>query len=56
MVLAMHDLTSGVFEKLEINSALDFDKRVKYMQHILRGEAIKKQDSPGEVKGLGKGN
>ena len=37
----MHDLTSGVFENLEITSPMDVEKRVAYMQRILRGAAIK---------------
>ena len=37
MVNAMHDLSSGVFEHLEITSHMDVDQRVAYTQPILRG-------------------
>ena len=35
-------LTVGVFEHLEITSKLDLYIRIKYMERILRGPAIKK--------------
>ena len=33
---AMHDLTVGVFEHLNITSPMDVDKRLAYTQRILR--------------------
>ena len=39
---AMQDLTSGVFEHLQITSRLDVDKRANYMQCLIRGSTIKK--------------
>ena len=39
---AMHNLTAGVFEHLEIISPTDVDKRLAYTQRILRGYALKK--------------
>ena len=38
---AMPDLTSGLFEHLDINSSLDVDQRVAYTQLIIRGAALK---------------
>ena len=38
----MRELTSKVFEHLEITSPMDVDPRVAYMQRILRGGALKK--------------
>ena len=38
----MRDLTSGVFENLDITSPMDVDQRVACMQSILRGAALKK--------------
>ena len=38
----MRDLTSGVFEHLEITSTMDVDQRLSYTHRILRGSAIKK--------------
>ena len=40
VVNAMYDLTSGLFEHLEITSPMDVDKRVAYTQRILRGTAL----------------
>ena len=37
----MRDLTSGVFEHLDITSPMYLDLRVAYMQRILRGAALK---------------
>ena len=37
----MSDLTSGVFEHLGVTSPIDVVQRVVYMQHILRGVALK---------------
>ena len=42
MICMMHDLTSRVFEHLEITSPMDFYQRVDYTQHLLRGLALKK--------------
>ena len=39
-VNAVHDLTSGVFDHLEITSPMDMDQRVSYTQHILRGAVL----------------
>ena len=38
----MRELTVGVFEHLEITSPMDADKRLFYMQRILRGDALQK--------------
>ena len=42
VVNAMRDLTSGVFEHLEIPSPMDVDQRLAYTQLIIRGDALKK--------------
>ena len=42
VVNTVRDLTSGVFEQLEITSPIDVDQRIAYRYHILRGDAIKK--------------
>ena len=42
LVCAMHDLTSRVFEYLEITSTMVVDKRVNYIQRLLRGLSLKK--------------
>ena len=42
VVRAICDLTSGVFEHLEIPSAMDLDKKVNYTQRLIRGPMIKK--------------
>ena len=42
MVRVMHDLTSGVFENLEINSPMDVDKIVNCTQILLMGSVHKK--------------
>ena len=42
VINAMRDLTVGAFEHLEITSKLDLYIRIKYMERILRGPAIKK--------------
>ena len=42
LVRAIRDLVSGVFEQLEIASPLNFDKRVDYMQRLLRGLFLKR--------------
>ena len=39
---AMRDLTSRVFEHLDITSPMDAKKRLAYTQRILRGDALKK--------------
>ena len=44
-VSAMLDLTSRVFERLETTSNIDVDKRVAYMQCILRGAALNKYNA-----------
>ena len=41
VISAMHDLTFGVFEHLEITSLMYVEKRISYMQLILRGYGIK---------------
>ena len=38
----MHNLTSGVFEHLDINSPMDVYQRVAYIQRILRRAVIKR--------------
>ena len=42
VVRFMQDLTSGVFENLDINSIMDVTQRIEYTQLILRGAALKK--------------
>ena len=42
MVRTICDLTSGVFEYLEITSTTDVDQIVTYTECIMRGEALKK--------------
>ena len=42
MVHTIHDLTSKLFENLEITSPLGVDKRVNYTQRIIRGAPLKK--------------
>ena len=42
VINTMHNLTSGVFEHLEIISFIDVDKRLAYTQRILKGPALKK--------------
>ena len=42
VVNAMHDITIGVFEHLDITSPMDVDQRLAYMQRILIGAALKK--------------
>ena len=42
MVSAMHDLTVGIFEHLNIMAKTDVDQRVKYTEHILTGPNLKK--------------
>ena len=37
----MRNLTSVVFEHLDITSPVDVDQRVAYLQRILRGSALK---------------
>ena len=37
----MRDLTSGVFEHLEITSPMDVDQIIAYKQRLLRGAALK---------------
>ena len=41
VVSAMRNLTAGVFEHLEINSPMDVDNILSYMQRILRIDALK---------------
>ena len=41
---AVHNLTIGLFEHLEITSPIKVYKRVAYMQRILRGSAFKKYE------------
>ena len=40
--IAMGNLTSGVFDPIEITSPMDVDQRFAYTQHILRGVVHKK--------------
>ena len=42
VINSIHNLTVRVFENLEIISPTDVDKRLAYMQRILRGPSIKK--------------
>ena len=42
VVNTMRDLTSGVFEHLEITSHMDMVQRVAKMQQIMRGSELKK--------------
>ena len=42
VINAMHDLTVGVFENLEIILPADVDKRIAYTQRILIVSALKK--------------
>ena len=42
MVCAMCDQKVGIFEHLEIMAKTYVDQRVKYIQHILTGTALKK--------------
>ena len=42
VINAMHDLTVGVFEHLEIILYTDMEKRLAYMQRTLRGSTPKK--------------
>ena len=41
LVNAMRDLTSGMFEHLDITSPMDVYQRVAYTQQIIRGAALK---------------
>ena len=41
MVIAIRDLTIGVFEYLNITSFMDPDQKLVYIQRILRGVALK---------------
>ena len=55
-VCAMRNLTSGVFENLEILSHVSLDKRVKRMYHLLMGQELKKYKTfLEEFKDLDKG-
>ena len=45
MVHVMRDLSSRVFEYLEITSPLDVDKRVNYTQRLLRVLGLKKYNT-----------
>ena len=38
MIIAMCDLTLGVFENLDITSIIDVDVRIKYTERILKGK------------------
>ena len=52
----MCDLTSGVFEHVEITSPIDVGKIVNYTQRLLRILAhIKYKKNPGGVQGVGEG-
>ena len=42
MLRVICELIVGVFEHLETTSDMDFDKRIKFKQHILRRRYIKK--------------
>ena len=42
VISATHNLTVGVFEHLDVTSPMDVEKRISYMQQILRGAALKK--------------
>ena len=42
VVSAMHDLTVGVFDHLDITSSTNVDRKVAYTQRILRVAALKK--------------
>ena len=42
VVIIMHDLTSGMFDHLDITSPIDVDQRLTYTQRILIGHALKK--------------
>ena len=41
-IRAMRDITVRVFERLNITSPMDVDKRIVYTEHILRGAALQK--------------
>ena len=45
VVNAIHELTSGVFEHLEITSPTDVDQRLVHMQCILRGFLLKEYNA-----------
>ena len=56
MVHTMRDLTSGIFEHLEITSPLDIDKRFNYRQRLLRVLALEKYNTVlADYKDPGKG-
>ena len=56
MINMMCDLTVGVFEHIEITSRLDLDKRIKYIDRILRGPSLKQfRQVLLELKALKKG-
>ena len=42
VISAMHNLTVGLFKRLEISSILDVDKVNKHTKHVIRGESINK--------------
>ena len=41
VISVMRNLTTGVFEHLEITSHMDVDQRVAYTKRILRGDTLK---------------
>ena len=45
VVSMIRNLTSGVFEHLEITSPMDVHKSVNYTQRLLRGASLKKYKS-----------
>ena len=56
VINAMHNLTVGVFENLDIILPVDAEKRIAYTQHILRGAALKKiPRGSGDMQTVGKG-
>ena len=54
VVSAMRDITSEVFERLDITSPMYVDQMIPYMYRLLRGEALKKKAVLMECKYLAK--
>ena len=56
MIRAIRDVTVGLFRHLEITSKIDVDKRINYIERILRREALNKyRQVLSECKDLEKG-
>ena len=52
VINAMQNLTARFLEHLDIISPTDVDKRLAYMQRILRGSVLKKYRNPINVQAV----